>query len=359
MNLKITFPALFIMLFTSCSDDSDITSRQPPGSGQWLVPTSQVLDGGVGKDGILALENPPMIQASQATYLRDSDLVIGFKVGDDVRAYPHLILDWHEIVNDDIQDKSIAITYCPLTGTAVGWNRDTGAGNTTFGVSGFLYNTNLMPYDRRTNSTWSQMRLDCVNGELIGEEAKTYQLVETTWGTWKQMFPNTTVISDDLQLGRPYGVYPYTDRSTGADYREDPFLLFPIAIDDSRLPRKERVHGVIINGRVKAYPITEFNNEVTVVEDLFEETNLVVVGDRGGNFVNSFHSEINGDLLSFEPVQDQLPVVMKDDEGNLWNIFGEAISGPRAGQVLPPTSSFIGFWFSWASFYPNPSIFEK
>ncbi len=158
---------------------------------EWLIPSDQVFDGGPGRDGIPALENPEMINAALATYLNPEDLVIGIKMGDDVRAYPHKILDYHEIINDQVgseiidgqlSTKQLAITYCPLTGSAIAWGREFGGQTTTFGVSGLLFQTNLMPFDRLTESTWSQMRLDCVNGTLIGTRAETYQVVETRWG---------------------------------------------------------------------------------------------------------------------------------------------------------------------------------
>ncbi|MDH3708303.1 MAG: DUF3179 domain-containing protein [Cyclobacteriaceae bacterium] len=350
---------IIILTALSCSDSSDIGTTIPGGGNQnnWLVPTNQVLDGGVGKDGIIALVNPGLIEPSNATYLQDEDLVVGYRVGDDFRAYPHKILDWHEIINDDLGSQSVAITYCPLTGTAIGWNRLLDGQITTFGVSGLLYNTNLIPYDRLTDSNWSQMRLDCINGNFLGDQISTYQVVETTWGTWKEMFPSTMVVSDNTGLGRPYGLYPYFD-DNGADYRIDPFLIFPIEIDDSRLPRKQRVHGLIINGHAKVYPLSEFENETTLIEDSFQGTELIIIGDQQRNLVNSFKKALpDGSILDFTPVQNQLPAVLSDNEGNLWDIFGVALSGPRAGQKLVPTQSFIGFWFSWGTFYPGAEIY--
>jgi len=347
------------LLLVACSDDIGSGGGSGLGSAaDWTVPITQVFDGGVGKDGILALINPAMIQATEATYLQDSDLVVGYKVGEDARAYPHEILDWHEIINDDIGSQSVAITYCPLTGTAIGWDRLVNGQTTTFGVSGLLYNTNLIPYDRATDSNWSQMRLDCINGTLVGDEISTYQVIETTWGTWKQMYPNTMVVSNSLGLGRPYGEYPYIDES-GADYRIDPFLLFPVAIDDNRLPRKERVHGIIVNGQAKVYQVDEFPTDITLIEDRLQGEDLLVIGSSGLNVVNSFKRALSdGTILQFEVVVDDSAAVLSDNEGNLWDIFGVAIDGPRAGQKLQQTNSFIGFWFSWGAFYPGAQIHE-
>ena len=168
-------------------------------------------------------------------------MVLIIKVGDVVKAYPHPILDWHEIVNDDIQGKKLAITYCPLTGTGIAWNRMLEGSETTFGVSGLLYNTNLMPYDRLTNSTWSQQRLDCVNGQLRGQTAETYTLVETTFETMKKFYPKGLVLNTETGFNRSYGRYPY------GDYKiNDERLVFPISKEDRRLDLKERTLGVLL-----------------------------------------------------------------------------------------------------------------
>ncbi len=348
-----------------CSDDGPTPGSGLPGGGSssggldWLVPVDEVFDGGPGKDGIPALEDPEMVSASEGSYLSESELVVGFKSGSDVRAYPHVILDWHEIINDTYPDQKLAITYCPLTGSATAWDATINGQPTTFGVSGLLYQTNLMPYDRLTNSTWSQMRLDCVNGELIGVEAQTYQVVETTWSTWKEMYPETKVNSMNTGFSRDYQRYPYV--SGNQDYRtSNSFFLFPFSPNDNRLPAKDRVLGVIIGEEVKVYPIANLEDRVTVIEDSFMGTFLVIVGDRTKNFIVAFESNTGeGPGLQLSAVQDRLPVVMEDTEGNEWSIFGEALSGPRTGARLKSTRSLIGYWFTFGSFYPTPEIFGE
>lgn len=353
---------LIVPLFTGCGSGDDPAPVTGPGTGNggssWSIPIDQIFDGGPGKDGIPALLDPPFIDREQADYLSPNDLVVGYQVGDDIRAYPHKILDWHEIVNDEIGGRPMAITYCPLTGTAVGWDRNIDGNVTTFGVSGLLYNTNLIPYDRFTDSNWSQMRLVAINGQLQGKRISTFHVIETTWESWQQMYPDTKVMSTATGIERPYQTFPYINAS-GEDYREEPYLLFPIEVDDTRLPRKDRVHGVIINGEAKVYPITAFEEQITVISDNFNQRDLVIVGDRSRNFANSFvvqQSEFNN--LVFSAVQDALPVVMEDNEGNKWDLFGKAISGPRESQQLPPATSFIGYWFAWGAFYPVAEIYQ-
>ena len=319
----------------------------------WAIPRDEVFDGGPGKDGIPALTEPEFISADAAEYMKDDELVIGFVDGDEARAYPHHILDWHEIINDRLGDVDIALTYCPLTGTAIGWNREIDGKVTTFGVSGLLYNSNLIPYDRETNSNWSQIRLDCVNGKLRGREAETFPLVETTWLTWKEMYPSTSVVTQNTGHSRDYGRYPYGNYRTSHSY-----LIFPVANEDDRLPNKERVLGIVQSDGARVYTFSSFGDMVTVVNDELDGKNFVIVGNREDNFMVSFVNDPgDGSTLSFSAVQGQYPVLMTDAEGNLWDISGRAVAGPRKGAQLGASPSFIGYWFSFAAFYPELSIY--
>lgn len=338
-------------LVQSCSKSSD---SPPTSSGEWLIPQSEVFDGGPGKDGIPSIENPKFTVASSVDFLLPDDLVLGIKVGEDIRAYPHPILDWHEIVNDEIGGLPLAITYCPLTGTGIGWVRRVNGKTTTFGVSGLLYNANLLPYDRATDSNWSQILLKGVNGELMGEDIETYPMMETSWASWKAMFPDSKVLNTQTGFSRNYGNYPYGSYRTNHD-----LLIFPISPDDTRLPRKERGLGVIFDGEAKFYPLAKFESVTAVHQDAFRGRELVVVGSQTQNFLAAYERRLpDGTLLEFEALsQSGTPVVMQDQEGNRWNVFGEAVSGPRAGTKLLPTQSFIGYWFSWGAFYPRVEIF--
>ncbi|MCH7521688.1 MAG: DUF3179 domain-containing protein [Candidatus Marinimicrobia bacterium] len=321
-------------------------------NGPWLIPKGEVFDDGAGTDGIIALDNPSVEPAANITYLKSGKLVIGVKIGDQVRAYPHDILDWHEIVNDDFDSASLAMTYCPLTGSGVAWNRVVEGDTTTFGVTSMLYNSNLMPYDRATRSYWSQMKLLCVHGEHIGTTAETFPVVETTWRTWLKMYPDSEVVTTQTGYNRPYGQYPYLD------YRTAEFLIWPISNDDSRLFRKERVAGVIVGERAKVYRFITFVDTVRTINDSFEGVPLIVVGSARDNLVVIFNRILNGNLLIFTPLQGQLPAVMKDDGGTTWDVFGRGLAGPLAGKQLPLPRTFIAYWFAWAAFYPEAEIYS-
>ncbi|NIV16145.1 MAG: DUF3179 domain-containing protein, partial [Aliifodinibius sp.] len=205
----------------------------------------------------------------QENYLSNGDLVIGLKMGNDIKAFPHKILDWHEIINTGIGNKALAVTYCPLTGSAIAWSRVINGSITTFGVSGLLYNSNLIPYDRMTDSNWSQMQQQCVNGELVGKSAEFSPIVETAWGTWKLIYPQTTVVSNNTGVysSSRYNNYPYQNPTNG-DYRTNQsWLLFPVENLDDRLPRKERVLGINIGNKSKAYQIDEFTSTVRTLNE--------------------------------------------------------------------------------------------
>jgi uncharacterized glyoxalase superfamily protein PhnB len=358
MDLLVkTFLALVLMSTKACKEENTPGGPGSSGGNEWSISRSEVYDGGPGKDGIPALTTPPMINADEATYLGDTDLVIGYKRGNDVRAYPHSILDWHEIVNDQVSGHPIAIIYCPLTGTGIGWERTLNGTVTTFGVSGLIYNSNIIPYDRLTDSNWSQLRFECVNGELLKQKPETFHAFETTWKTWKEMFPETKVMSTETGFSRNYQLYPYGSYKTSHSS-----FIFPFDPKDNRVPNKERVLGVIINGKAKVYRFDSFEGEMTLIEDTFEDTDLVIAGSKVHNFLVAFQSmtedgtELRFNAASFE--QGVSSGILTDTEGNIWDISGEAIRGPRVGERLKTTVSFMGYWFSFGAFYPRPEIYE-
>lgn len=348
MSTQILLSVAFLLLFTpSCKKDEN------KDKGEWCIPKDEVKDGGPGKDGIPALANPEFISASSASYLSDNDLVLGYGNGTEARAYPHSILDWHEIINDDANGQSFAVIYCPLTGTGVAWNRVVNGSNTTFGVSGLLYNSNIIPYDRSTGSNWSQVLLKSVNGSLINTKPSGYPLVETTWKTWKQMFPSTKVVSANTGHNRNYGTYPYGDYKTNNSK-----YLFPVKSPDARLPAKERVLGVLVSGGSKVYRLETFADTISVIQDAAGGANLVVAGSKSKNFIVAYNRVLpNGPTLDFQPVQDSLPMIMRDNEGTRWDVFGRGVSGPRAGQKLENVTQFVGYWFAFGAFYPGIAIY--
>ena len=360
MLKSIKFFIIPIALLISCSKNTPrITVGNGSGTGNggssitsdWLIPVNEVLDGGPGKDGIPALENPEHVGVNEINFLADDDLVIGFSSGNQARAYPHKILDWHEIINDELNGEKVAVTYCPLTGTGIGWKRSIDGQTTTFGVSGLLYNTNLIPYDRLTNSNWSQIRLDCVNGQLSGQKVETYHLVETTWKTWKELFSKSSVISSNTGISRNYSQYPYGDYKTNHSK-----LLFPVTRNDDRLPQKERVLGLIISNKARVFRFKLFKDHTSLINDKFGNKNIVVVGNRNKNFMVAFEKDLGGIERSFNAI-DEGENIMMDDKGNKYNLFGVVTEGADKGGQLTRITSFMGYWFSFSAFYFETIIY--
>jgi len=313
-------------------------------SSVWLVPSEEVLTG-AGKDVIPAVDNPTFDIATNNNFLNNNDLVVGIVHNGVAKAYAHRILDWHEIVNDNISDINYAMTYCPLTGTAIAWDRDLAGGTTTFGVSGRLYNTNLIPFDRATDSNWSQMRLDCINGENINTVIETFPVIETTWATWKAAYPNSEVMNLSTGFSRDYTAFPYGDYRTN-----DNNILFPVAIDD-RLPAKERALLVIGDNTNKVYSIELFEED-RVIEDNIDGKDIVIIGSKSDNYIVAYEK---GEFDNFSLSNQGLPVVATTDSGDLITLDGNVVNGD--GTRLQPTNSYIGYFFALAAFY-EVEIFE-
>jgi hypothetical protein len=278
------------------------------------VDLERIVDGGPPKDGIPAIREPKFETVAEAdVYLRGDGLGIGIDDGNTERFYPFQILAWHEIVNDVIAGVPVAITYCPLCGTAIVYERSINGVAEDFGVSGKLYDSNLLMYDKSTESYWSQALGEAIHGEMTGTILPLYQYFENiTWDDWKKTHPNGEVLSKDTGFVRDYTREPY------GNYAETSGLFFPVPNDDSRLPRKELVVGLIIDGIAKAY-------QVSLIEEIGEVTDVV-----------------NG--------QDIL-ITKNDGEG----IRGYKINNKGEKIKMPLKYSY---WFSWAASYPTTLIFK-
>lgn len=334
------------VLFYSCTiGDNEIVDngRISQDTSEWLIPAGEVLDGGPGKDGIPSVDNPVFDAIADINFLDDSDLVVGVVRNGIAKAYPHPILDWHEIVNDEIDGVPIALTYCPLTGTATAWDRTIDGDVTTFGVSGKLYNTNLIPYDRKTDSYWSQMRLDCVNGHLLEQVIDTYPVIETTWKSWREAYPESMVMNTETGFSRNYQSFPYGDYRTNNDN-----IIFPVSNRDTRLPAKERVMAVLADTGNSLMSIESFT---TPGESQLDE--LLFVGSKEDNFLVVFENPANA---QWTYIDNALPVIAEDTEGNRLTLSGTISSGPRQGEQLSSPKAYMGYFFAFGAFFPDIEI---
>ena len=348
--MKLLFIVSISFFFLACSSQEDIilpTGNGDPGenSSRWTIPKDEVFDGGPGKDGIPSIDQPNFVSGTSVDFVDDLDLVIAVSFDSIIKVYPHSILDWHEIVNDELDGELFALTYCPLTGTGINWDRSLEGGGTTFGVSGLLYNSNLIPYDRETGSNWSQMRLDCVNGLLIESKIKTFSVLETTWRTIKNL-PNLLVLSEDTGFSRNYGTYPYGDYRTNHDN-----IIFPVGNSDKRMDAKDRLLGIISDGEVKTYSLESFpTDSIKMIADELKSKPVIILGHRNKNFISAYYVE---SPENFSTLQGQFPDVLQDQNGNTYNVFGKVSRGPDKGLILEQPDNYMGYWFAWAGFYPD------
>jgi len=327
-------------------------------------PFEAIISGGPPKDGIPALTNPPFVKPSEVTYLRDEDMVLGVVMNGQARAYPHNIGWWHEIVNDRIGDQPISVTFCPLTGTGLVFDaEDESGGQFELGVSGLLFNTNLIMYDRRDGTTlYPQIAHKAVRGPRKGETLTLLPVVETTWATWKQLHPDTKVIATGTYRLSQYTSYPYGDYRTN-----NRFFLFALTTPVEANPNpystafgtKDRVLGVRLDGEAKAYPL-EAMGERAVINDQVGGVDIVVVWDRDRYLAIPYAREVEGQSLSFEVEPDVgFPLSLRDLEtGTLWDVNGVGVEGPLAGERLTQVPAHNSMWFAWVTFWQNTDVWQ-
>ena len=278
-----------------------------------LVPPDQILPGGPGRDGIPAIDAPKFVKASAAN-LAAADRVLGLVHNGAVKAYPVRILNWHEIVNDRFGDEPIAVTYCPLCGTGIAYAARAGGRTTTFGVSGLLYNSDLLLYDRATQSLWAQITAQAITGPLKGEKLASVALTHTTWADWKMRHPDTLVLSAETGFNRDYSRDPY------GGYASSDRIMFLTANTSQRFPPKEPVLALEVNGARKAYAFGE------LAKALASRPSGVIEDRLGGSVVS----------------------IRFDREHRTAQAFD------TAGRELP---AYVGLCVAWSAFYPSAEVF--
>jgi len=351
MDIRISkiiafFLALFSVQCSSVSTNSGNENQNEEENSVWSIPEDKVFIG-QGRDGIASIDDPKFEQSGDIDFINDGDLITAIQIGNDIRGYPNVILNYHEIVNDRVNDVPVAVTYCPLTGSGLAWNRVVNGVETTFGVSGFIYKNNLIAYDRETESYWSQMLNGAVAGSMEGESRENYRLIEMTFKAWKDAYPNGKVLSGITGFDLNYTIFPYGDYRTNNNN-----ILFPIEREDDRLERKARTHGIFYSQNLVVFPISAFSDEGTVINSTYSGEDVVVAGMAKDELVVSYSRSLeDGTTLEFSQTGEPLPAIMQDDEGTVWSVFGEALSGPREGEMLKQIPSYNSYWFGWVDFY--------
>lgn len=338
-----------IILFSPLKDNFIETDSQET---KHTVPLDQIVSGGPPQDGIPSIDEPKFQSVSEADkILEDSEFVLGLNINGDIKAYPLQILVWHEIVNDIVGGQHIAVTYCPLCFTTQVFNRTLSDGNTVeFGTSGKLYNSNLVMYDRSSNSLWSQGLGEGIVGDYSGLKLEKIPFDIAYWKEWKELYPESKILSRDTGSTRPYGADPY------GDYYTNELILFPISNDDERMGLKEIILGLEQNDQYKAYKLQDIENQ-KIINDVVDDKKIALISmhpfivrvfDRtldDGSVIELKYNDSNGTL--FDSVT-----------GSGLTFEGNFISGPLQNEQLKRIPIDPGFWFEWVAFHPETTVYS-
>lgn len=332
--------------------DGHFTDIQVFGDGtRHLIPIEEIVEGGPDKDGIPSIDSPQFVGPEQWDDVdyRDSGLVIGVEVNGERRAYPFQVLVWHEIVNDYVGGIPLLVTYCPLCGSGIAFRREIeSVGVAEFGVTGRLYNSDMLMYDRATNSVWSQLTGTAVIGELTGQRLEIFPSEILTWADWKHAYPDSQVLSRNTGFPRNYDSRPY------GKYDETITVVFPVAGRDDRIHPKTRITGVELDrSTFGAYP-DELIREHGPVNTHLDGVPLLVFADRqaGGN-VRVFERRLGDRQLEFSAFD---PFLIEEATGTRWNYRGEAIAGVLLGSRLTEIKTIKSFWFAWFAFHQETEL---
>jgi hypothetical protein len=313
-----------------------------------IVPLDKIRSGGPPKDGIPSIDEPKFAQLSDSNFMSNSDIVIGLEIDGQAKAYPLFIMVWHEIVNDKVGGIPVSVTYCPLCFTNQVFERIIDGKEVEFGTSGKLYNSNLVMYDRLTDSYWSQALGVAITGELTGYELKRIPFDVISWGDWKSLHPETLVLTTETGHLRAYGSDPY------GDYYTDPRIIFPVDNKDERMHPKEIILGFKDADVFKAFKQTDVENS-TIINDEINGKPVVIMSLFPGNS-RAFESTIGDTVLTFDFVDGSIVDLQTNSK---WNYDGEAIFGEMEGTQLHRMPFDPGFWFEWVAFHPDTQVYKS
>jgi len=315
------------------------------------IPLEDIQVGNPNKDGIPSIDEPVFESIYTADqYLDDNGLGLMVEVSGRYRFYPYQILVWHEIVNDTFMGEELLVTFCPLCYTGIVFDREVEGDVLEFGVSGKLWNSNLLMYDRATESYWSQALGEAVVGEKTGTVLEDYPWLIVSWDTFKTNYSSGQVLSRDTGFNRDYTQDPYEPEG----YYESADVWFTLSNEDGRLHAKEFVYGYDTGDFAKAYSEKDVK-EIGIINDQVGDEYLLVFWDDNLETVRAFSRQVDGNVLSFEKTDDFLRDTTTE---SLWNFDGEAVSGDHRGIGMSTLILEPSFWFSWATSYPQTEIYQ-
>jgi Protein of unknown function (DUF3179) len=335
----------------------------PTGAGlpRPLVNPASIVGGGPPPDGIPAIGHPRFLRPAQVTFLSASEPVLALQIGADARAYPVQILIWHEIVNDTVGGVPVAVTYCPLCNSAIAYDRRAAGRVLSFGTSGRLYDSNLVMYDRQTQSLWVQFTGQAVAGVLTGHQLRPYPMQTVSWRKWRAGHPHGWVLSRDTGFTRPYGANPYPGYD---NIHSRPFLFS--GQKNGRFTAMTRLVGIRHGGEAVAVLLSTLRRRVINLTIAGQPVTVwwqpgtasalsgaMIAGGSDVGATGAFRPVVDGRQLHFLPAADGF----RDREtGSHWTVLGHADAGPLAGENLTPVTHVDTFWFVWAAFRPHTRV---
>jgi hypothetical protein len=330
------------------------------------VSLSEISSGGPPRDGIPPIDHPAYVPLAEADgWLEAEEPVIAVVRGGQVRAYPLQILVWHEIVNDVLGGEPTLVTFCPLCNTAIAFDRrlDPGGPVYDFGTTGNLRFSDLVMWDRQTESWWQQLTGEAIVGELTGRVLPPYPAQILGWSAFKAAYPAGDVLSRETGFSRPYGQNPYVGYD---DVDSSPFLYDGPA--DGRLRPMERVVGVAVGDQAVAYPLTalagprvandELGGQPVAILDAPGARSVVdqaaIADSRDVGQVGVFDRRLDNRALTFAARGEDH--FADAETGSTWDVTGRAVDGPLVDRQLAPLPHVVVFWFAWAAAYPQVRI---
>jgi hypothetical protein len=334
--------------------------------GRRTVDLSEIRSGGPPKDGIPAIDRPRFVAPAEADrWLDPREPVVVVELGGEVRAYPLQILMWHEIVNDRIAGAPVAVTFCPLCNATFVFDPRVGGRELDFGTTGRLRMSDLVMYDRQTESWWQQFSGEAIVGELAGTRLRTLPSTIVSYEDFKAAYPDGPVLSRETGHTRPYGRNPYSgyDRAY-----ESPF--FPRDEMDTRLPPMERVIAARHGAVQRVYPFTVLEETPVINDELaglavvvFSKPGTLSVLDRaeirGSRTVPSaaaYERRLGDRVLEFR-IEGE--AIVDAETGSEWDLFGQAVAGPLKGERLTPVEGGVHFAFAWLAFNPDTDVYGR
>ncbi len=330
------------------------------------VPLDEIVAGGPPKDGIPAIDRPQFVPVSGVgRWLDPREPVVAVELGDVAKAYPLQILIWHEIVNDEVGGVPVAVTFCPLCNTALAFDRRHDGRVLDFGTTGRLRHSDLVMYDRQTESWWQQATGEGIVGRFAGERLRFVPAPVVSWEAFRAAHPEGLVLSRETGHRRPYGRNPYEgyDAPGGS-----PFPSFFRRPADDRLPAMERVVAIEVGTTSLAVPFGALAERRTVeasadgpplvvfwapgTASALDAATIAAGRDVGATGV--FDRRVDGRALTFAPAGNGR---FRDREtGSTWDLLGRAVAGPLTGRRLRAVAHGNHFWFAWAVFRPDTRI---